>query len=271
MVSSDVAQALRMSLVVIFLEALRSVDEVGAFRAVLPLAQLNLVAMQSFKLLYLPVSARMFGRGDNKAAADLYWQSAAWLAVGTFPIFVTTFSFAEPLTRYVLGEEYVSSATVLAILALGYYVSAALGLNAQTLKASGRIKLVVAVDTGTAVLAVALNLVLINEYGALGAAMATTGALLVQNLLVHLGLRRILDGLPLPANHRKAYVWVGASAVALLLMQVVVEPPPIVSAMVGLATSMVVLVRNRDVLKLGDTFPELARIPLLGKFIGATS
>ena len=54
MVSSDVAQALRATLVVIFLEALRSVDDVGAFRAVLPLAQLNMVAMQSFKLLYLP-------------------------------------------------------------------------------------------------------------------------------------------------------------------------------------------------------------------------
>ncbi len=271
MVSSDVAQALRMSLVVIFLEALRSVDEVGAFRAVLPLAQLNLVAMQSFKLLYLPVSARMFGRGDNKAAAELYWQSAAWLAVGTFPIFVTTFAFAEPLTRYLLGEEFVSSASVLAVLALGYYVSAALGLNAQTLKASGRIKLVVAVDTGTALLAIALNLILINQYGALGAAMATTGALLVQNLLVHLGLRRILDGLPLPPNHRKAYVWVAASAVALLLVQVVVAPPPVVSAMVGLMTSILVLVRNRDVLMLGDTFPELARIPVLGKFIGGSS
>ena len=271
MVSSDVAQALRMSLVVIFLEALRSVEEVGAFRAVLPLAQLNLVAMQSFKLLYLPVASRMFSRGDNKAAADLYWQSAAWLAVGTFPIFVTTFSFSEPLTRYVLGEEYVPSATVMAVLAFGYYVSAALGLNAQTLKASGRIKLVVAVDTGTAILAVALNLILISRYGALGAAMATTGALLIQNLLVHLGLRRILDGLPLPANHRKAYVWVAVAALVLLAVQVSLEPPLVVSAIVGLATSMVVLVRNRDVLMLGDTFPELARIPVLGKFVGGAS
>jgi len=271
MVSSDVAQALRATLVVIFLEALRSVDDVGAFRAVLPLAQLNAVAMQSFKLLYLPVAARMFGRDDNKSVADLYWQSAAWLAVGTFPIFVATFSFAEPLTRYVLGEEFVTSATSLAVLSFGYYVSSALGLNALTLKASGRVKLVVAVDTGTAILALGLNLVLISRYGALGAALATTGILLIQNLLVHLGLRRILDGLPFPSTHRKAYVWVACGAGILLAVQSLLNPPLIVSVAIGMATSLVVLMRNRDVLMLGDTFPELAKIPFLGKIIGATS
>ena len=129
----------------------------------------------------------------------------------------------------------------------------------------------VAVDTGTAILALGLNLVLISRYGALGAALATTGILLIQNLLVHLGLRRILDGLPFPSTHRKAYLWVTGGAGLLLGVQSLLNPPLIVSVVIGVATSLVVLMRNRDVLMIGDTFPELAKIPFLGKVLGAPS
>ena len=269
MVVSDVALALRATLVVIFLQALRNVEEVSAFRAVVPIAQLNVVAMQSFRLLYLPAAARLFARDDKKGVASLYWQSAAWLAVGTFPLFVATFSFAEPLTLLLFGEEYRSSARVLAVLSLGYYVSAALGLNALTLKASGRVALVVAVDTGTAIVGVALNLVLISEYGALGAAFATSGILILQNVLVHFGLRRILDGLPVPVDHRLAYVWIAGAAGALLAVQTLLEPPVTLTILLGTIATVAVLMRNRRMLQIGDTFPEVARLPVIGKYLVA--
>lgn len=167
------------------------------------------------------------------------------------------------------GEEYRSSARVLAVLSLGYYVSAALGLNALTLKASGRVALVVAVDTGTAIVGVALNLVLISEYGALGAAFATSGILILQNVLVHFGLRRILDGLPVPVDHRLAYVWIAGAAGALLAVQTLLEPPVTLTILLGTIATVAVLMRNRRMLQIGDTFPEVARLPVIGKYLVA--
>ncbi len=267
LVVSDVVQALRATLVIVFLEALRSVDEVGAFRAVLPVAQLNLALMQSFRLLYLPAAARMFERGDRAGVVRLYWQSAAWLTVGTFPIFAATFSFAEPVTRLLFGAEFASSASILAVLSIGYYLNAALGLNALTLAASGRVRLMVAADGTTAVIALALNLSLISAHGALGAAFATSGVLVVQNLLVHIGLRRTLDGLPFPRQHRAAYGSVIVGAGALFAIQQGLDPPLGASAVVGLVVSGSVLAVNRGVLALADTIPEVRRLPVVGKYL----
>ena len=267
LVTSDVVQTLRATLVVVFLEAMRSVDEVGAFRAVVPVAQLNAVAMQSFRLLYLPQAARLFARDDSAGVAGLYWQSAAWLAVGTFPVFVATFALAEPVTRLLFGAAFASSAPVLAVMALGHYVSAALGLNVQTLRASGQVKLVALLDGVTAVVGLGLNLVLIRQFGALGAGLATTGVLLLQNLLVHVGLRRVLDGLPLPAGHRPVYASVAAGALALLAVQQLVRPPLAASLALAVVVSGVVVVGNRRVLRVADTFPEAGRLPLVGRYL----
>lgn len=267
MVTSDIALALRATLVVIFLEALRSVEEVGAFRAVLPIAQLNVVALQSFRILYLPVASRLFGRDDVRGVSDLYWQSVAWLTIGTFPIFVATFSLAGPTTQLLFGDEFASSASVLAVLAAGYYVSSALGLNALTLKASGRVGIVVAVDGITSAVAVPLNLVLISQYGAMGAAISTTAILLFQNALVHLGLRRVIPELRFPPSHVVIYAWVAAAASITLAVELLVGPPIVVSFLLGVLTTAVVLMANHQVLKIGDSFPEAARLPFIGRFL----
>ena len=122
-----------------------------------------------------------------------------------------------------------------------------------------------AVDGVTAVIALILNLVLISQFGTFGAGLATTLVLLVQNLLVHLGLRRVLGGLALPATHRRVYAWVSGGALALAAVQLSTEPPVAVSLLLGVVVSGAVLYMNRHVLRLGETFPELRRLPLIGR------
>jgi len=269
MITSDIAVALRAAIVIILLEAMRSIDEVGAFRAVLPIAQLNLVALQSFSILYLPAASRLFGRRDHRGVSDLYWQSAAWLAIGTFPVFVATFSLAGPTTQLLFGDEFASSANVLAVLAFGYYFSSALGLNALTLKASGNVRVVVAVDGITSLVALALNVVLISQFGAMGAALSTTGILLLQNALVHLGLRHVLIDFRFPAPQVGVYAWVAGGASVLLAVELLIGPPSVVSFALGMLTTAVVLMANHRVLAIGDVYPEAGRLPLIGRFLVA--
>lgn len=267
MVASDSVHVLRTHLVVVFLEALRSVDDVGAFRAVVPVAQVNLVAMQAFELLYFPVASRLFARDDKTGVASLYWTSAAWLAIGTFPIFVFTFAFAEPVTTLLFGDEFADSSTILAVLAVGLYVSASLGMNTLTLKATGQIRLVLLIDGITAVTALGSSLLFIARWGALGAAFAVTLVTLLQNLLTHLGLRRVLDGLPFPGSHARVYLSVALVGGALFALDDALELSILVAIPLGLVAAAGVLVYNRDVLAIGDTLPELRRIPLLRKVI----
>ncbi|HZD10740.1 MAG TPA: oligosaccharide flippase family protein, partial [Candidatus Binatia bacterium] len=60
LLTSDVVNILRSSMVIVFLEYFANTVEIAEFRAVLPVAGLNLVVMQSFKYLFTPLAARLF-------------------------------------------------------------------------------------------------------------------------------------------------------------------------------------------------------------------
>ena len=77
----------------------RGAEDVAAFRVVIPAAGLNQLVFSSFTLLFVPAAARLFARNDREGVRDLYWQTAIWMAVFTFPLFALTFSLAGDVTR----------------------------------------------------------------------------------------------------------------------------------------------------------------------------
>ena len=129
LLSSDVVMLLRTSVVVILLQYLGTSREVAAYGAVLPLARQNLVIYQSFAFLFVPLAARLYARREDRRLRDMYWRTAAWIAVATFPALVMSVPLAGGVTVLLFGPSYADSATVLAVLAIGHFVSAALGFN----------------------------------------------------------------------------------------------------------------------------------------------
>src|SRR5882762_380357 len=87
LLSSDLVFMLRSSLVVLLVEHFRGTIDVAAFRAVLPVAMLNMIVYQNFAYLFTPLASRMFVRNDREGINQLYWQTAVWIAVISFPIF----------------------------------------------------------------------------------------------------------------------------------------------------------------------------------------
>ena len=85
--------------------------------------------------------------------------------------------------RYVqvYEERYADSAVYLAILSFAAYTNVALGFNGLTLRVYGLVRFSVAVNLIAAVTTVALDLLLIPAYGALGASVATALGLIAFN------------------------------------------------------------------------------------------
>src|SRR5207344_1772472 len=104
----------------VLLTAFGGLDDVAAFQVVKPTAALNLLVASSFAVLYLPVASRLVARRDEAGLTELYWRTAIWTAVITFPIFAATFALADPLTEIMFGSRYAASGTYLAIMSLGY-------------------------------------------------------------------------------------------------------------------------------------------------------
>jgi O-antigen/teichoic acid export membrane protein len=218
--------------------------------------------MSSFALLFTPLAARMFARKDEEGINELYWQTAIWIAVFSFPVFALTFSLAEPVTVGLFGARYEESATILALLALGYYFNAALGFNGLTLKVYGRLKYIVSINVFVALVNVAVAFVLIPRYGAYGAAFATAGTLILHNFLKQGGLL-LGTGVRLWRRRDAAvYAAIALTAAALFVVQLTLSPPlPVGLALVALAT-VVVFAAGRRSLRAGETFPELRRFRL---------
>jgi O-antigen/teichoic acid export membrane protein len=250
------------------LEHFGSASDVANYRVVQPAARLNVLVMTSFTLLFTPLAARLFARGDRRGIRELYWRTAAWIAVFSFPVFALTFVSAHELTVALFGGRYASSAPILALLALGYYFNAALGFNGLTLRVYGLVRYVVLISVAAAVSNVAINLLLIPPYGAIGAGVGTAVTLLIHNVLKQAGLRKGTGIGVFDREHLRVYGAIVATVVVLVALHALLAPGPVVAvALVAVASALLLWV-TRDTLRVGDTFPELLRVPLLRRIVG---
>jgi O-antigen/teichoic acid export membrane protein len=267
LLSTDLVTAMRGNLVVFLLGMFHAAASVATFRAVFPVARLNVMVFDSFKLLFSPTAARLYARNDRQGMSELYWRSACWITVLGFPIFAASFSLADPLTVLLFGERYAESGAILAFLSVGYFVNATLGFNALTLRVFNRVRAIVVIDFVSLAFALCSNLALIPAFGALGGAMASCATLILQNALaqatlVRVGAVRAVD----PRFLRVAASAVGMAA-ALFAVQSLLSPPLYVGLALVAAASLLVLAVNLPVLDVHETFPELDRIPPLRRML----
>jgi O-antigen/teichoic acid export membrane protein len=263
LLTTDVLQVVKGSAVILLLEYFRTSTEVAEYRAIVPVAGLNLVVMQSFRLLYTPMAARLFARNDREGINALYWKTATWIALISFPLFVVTFSLAEPVTVLLFGDRYAQSGILLALLSFGNYFNAALGFNSYTLRVYGRVKYIVLIDVLSAVINLGLNFVLIPRYGAVGAAVGTCTTLIIYNIFNHAGL---LLGTGINLFERRyvlVYVSILLASFALITFDSIFHANIFISLLVAGVVSLGLLRFNRKTLDVKNTFPELLRMPLL--------
>lgn len=268
LLSAELPVLLRGSIALILLEYFQGTLAVAEYRAVYPVAGLNLVVFQAFGFLFVPMASRMYARADRAGISELFWQSALWITVLTFPIFAVTCFLAEPLAVLLFGARYASAGSVLAILAVGYFFNAALGYNAAGLQVHGKVRFTAAIDILAALTFVGLCIWLIPTYGAVGAAVATTVNMIVHNIANHIGFRvcgtgiRLLDG---------RFVRVALTAtlflLGLLAIQWLAEPPPLVVAALAVLASLALLRLTRHLVNVQEMFPEILRIPLVRRLM----
>lgn len=261
--SEFVSVAMTNTVAVFLLARFHSTSEVAIYRAVGPAATMNQAVIASFSILYTPLAARFLARNDHAGINRLYWNTTVWMGILSYPVFLLTFSLATPLTVVIYGSRYASSGAVLAILAVGYYFNTVLGLNTQTLRVYGNVKFILLVNCLTAAAGVAASVVFISRYGALGAAGAMTGTLLVRNFLTQAGFRRT-PGMQAFGRQYVTYYAVLTAGAALLWIVVGVFHLRLIAGLSLAALIFVaVFMSAQDQLRVVENFPELMKIRLV--------
>lgn len=271
LITTDALYLLVNSSDAIFLASWHGTDAVAAVRAVVPIATLTMLVMTSFTPLYTPLAARLHARSDGMAMPDLYWQTAIWIAVTTFPVFLVTVALAAPLTTLLFGQEYASSAPYLVILSAAYYVNAALGFNGLTVRILGRLRPLVVVNVVAAVLNIGLNLLLVPSYGALGAVITTAVTLVAHNVMKQLALRGTSVE-PMRRDALPVYLLiVGLTIGVAVVAQVLPDDLPASVLMAGLTLVAVATLWlfARPHLRVAAIFPEVLRLPFARQLFSA--
>jgi O-antigen/teichoic acid export membrane protein len=248
---------------VLLLGYFHSADAVAIFKVVLPVAAMNDVVYSTFSLLYTPGAARLFAKGDRAGMREMYWRTTIWTAVLTFPVFALTFGASVPLTTFLYGDRYAQSGLIMAIVSLGYYFQVALGLNSHTLRILGRLRYIVRVNLLSAGIALTLLLLLIPRYGAVGAAIATAGSMIAQHAMRHAALHLAFGGHLFERRYLRFYLVLGPSIAALVAIHLLDAGSIYMSGLLSAAVSLWLIYVCRNFLRLGQTFPELFRLPLV--------
>jgi O-antigen/teichoic acid export membrane protein len=259
---SSILATVALSTVSIFLlGSIRNMSDVAYFRAVLPLAQMNSIVMASFTLLYTPSAARLVANSDYPAINKLYWQTAAWMSVLSFPIFAMTFSLAQPLTVFLYGARYEQAAPILALLSFGSYFNVALGFNLQTLKVIKRLRYITVMSILAVLLNVGVNLVLIPRFGAVGAAIGTAASLVIYNLLMQVGLLRASNFNAFHPEYLSIYLTIALGAAGLFFFQYFSSLSIYLALPLAGCVSLLVLAIAKKKLRIMEVFPELLSLP----------
>jgi O-antigen/teichoic acid export membrane protein len=129
--------------------------------------------LSAISVLALPVASRAHSNGRNEDLKKIYETTTGIALAFTLPLSIILITFAHPVIRILYGGRYPEAVIVLRILAIWWMVKPFGSMAGNIFYGTGRPKVLAAITSGSAVLNIAANLVLIPLCGIAGAAWAS--------------------------------------------------------------------------------------------------
>ena len=268
LLSSDLVFITLTGVTTVLLMATHGETGVAAMRAVVPAAMLNTLVAQSFSILFMPAAMRVRAQQDYSELRKHHWQSTSWVTVLSFPIFALTFGVAPDLVPILFGAEYADSASLLALLAFGHYLSVCMGFNGQMLQVLNRVRAIVWTDLISIVTSLTLAVLLCPQYGALGAAIAVTAARVFGSMGRQVVLLRSTEMHSIPRSQISVWLKVLVASLAIMSLGWFWQPPFLGQLAIIAALSLLLLRSTARELDVSNSFPELLRLPYLARLVG---
>jgi O-antigen/teichoic acid export membrane protein len=171
----DVAERIDILMLGLYLDE----GHVGIYAAGSALARSLLLLFASTMPVIATLAAEAVGRDRPEEIALLRRTTARWMLFFTVPIAAGFFLYAREAITVLFGREYAASATTARILIPAYLFSIVVGPLGLFLDALGKTHWTLANIAGRVLLNVGLNAVLIPRLGVVGAAIATSVAIVL--------------------------------------------------------------------------------------------
>ena len=177
---------------VLMLGLLLGTREAGIYHIALQAALVVQFAMTVSNTITTPEFARLHAAGDHMNLQTHAQMSARVVVAVGLPLAGLLIWFGGDIIAFLFGEAFRSASTPLGVLTAGYTISFLFGAPGFLLNMTGFERMTFRVYGVIAVANIGLNICLIPIYGLVGAAIATSLALITQNLALWLAVRREL-------------------------------------------------------------------------------
>lgn len=224
MIVANVTQQINPWAAVTVLGIFSTADAVGVYNAAARTASLSTLVLFAFTGIFSPIIANLYTSGDLDHLGSLYKDVSRWTFTGSLVVFLLTALLAGDILA-VFGEEFVVGWPAMVLIAAAYLFSSSVGHTGRVLTMTGRQRIVMFSTVGSTIVGVALNLALVPFYGLMGAAAATSVAVVLSNSFTLVSVRRLLGFWPYNREYARPLA-AGACAAALAYLTKLVLPVP---------------------------------------------
>lgn len=159
---------------------------VGLYHPAARTAGLLQALLFSFISIYAPMIAQLHGQNKQAEMSKLFKLVSRWLISFGLPISLIFILFSGKV-MLLFGPDYLGGAPVLVLLTFATFIQTVLGAAGPLLSMTGHTRLILWNSLGAFLLNIILNIILIPEFGIMGAAWATLIS------LTAIGLARVIE------------------------------------------------------------------------------
>jgi O-antigen/teichoic acid export membrane protein len=160
----------------------RTEAEVGIYDIAFKISSLAAIVLLSINAIQAPVFAELYAKGEMQKLQRHIFKSTRILFYTSFPVTLACIFIPEYLLG-IFGDEFKTATLTLSVLAIGNFINSITGSIGILLQMTRRQKRYNQIILVAASITIILNIILIPRYGILGAAIASSTAKILQNVI----------------------------------------------------------------------------------------
>ena len=240
---------------VLIVGALASTYQAGIYSAVSKLAILGTFALEGNRLAIGPQLSAMLGRREHGRAAELYQTATRSLVLVTFPLYLVLAIFPAVILG-IFGSRYTTGAAALSVLSLAMLINLGTGNITVVLLMGGKSSWS-AINAAAAMIAnIGLNLLLVPHIGILGAAIAWSASIVIDNVTAMIEVRWVMGMAPFGPGYWLAtgttLICFGTTGIAARLILGETLPALVVALSAGMVSYALMLYVGRTRMQLAE-------------------
>ena len=141
----------------------------------------------------LPASSELNAKNDKSAIKELILRGTKFAVTLSTPLVIVLFTLAHPIIKFWMGSGFETSAYILQILVLGFFINTFTHALTPTLVGTGKVKIFACYAIVSIIMNISLSIILILKMGVLGAALGTSITMILLWSVFTIHISRVFD------------------------------------------------------------------------------